>query len=514
MGFISHPLIKENSIESRLYQEAIFHTARKSNSLVVLPTGIGKTIICVLLAVERMEKNPEGKIIVTAPTRPLCAQHKKTFESILNISPDELVLVTGVIPPEQRADLYKKRLIFITPQTLRNDIDSGIIDLSDVLLLCIDEAHRAVGDYPYPQIAEQYMKKAKSPRILGLTASPGSSSERINEICKNLFIDSVEIRSEIDPDVKPYVKDVEIDWIKIDLPEKFKEAKTLIEKALDKRKRKVASMTQNMNINKHTLLLLQGSAQKRIAKGDKTQFMLVSVIAEALKIDHALELLETQSTKAALNYVNRLKEQVREERSRAVKRVMEDEYFKEAVKIIENLGEDHPKIAEVEKIVRAEMKAYPEAKIIVFSHFRDNVDVLLERLKAIEGCKPVKIIGQKEGLTQKEQISVLRDFEGGFYNCLIGTSISEEGLHLASADIAIFFEPIPSEIRQLQRRGRVGRTKSGKVVILMTKSTRDEKYYWSAFHKEKRMKTVLKGMQTSQPNLLKYGDSDAEDIEA
>ena len=110
-------------------------------------------------------------------------------------------------------------------------------------------------------------------------------------------------------------------------------------------------------------------------------------------------------------------------------------------------------------------------------------------------------MGQKEGLTQKEQIKRIEDFSSGVYNILVGTSISEEGLHISNADHAIFYEPTPSEIRDIQRRGRVGRLTNGKVTVLITKNTRDQAYYWVAKRKEQKMKKTLYKMQEDQASL-------------
>ena len=135
----------------------------------------------------------------------------------------------------------------------------------------------------------------------------------------------------------------------------------------------------------------------------------------------------------------------------------------------------------------------------MFSHYRDNIELIRKILRNIEDCKPVVLIGQsgEKGLSQKEQIEILKDYEAGVYNCLITSPIGEEGLHIPSADLAIFYEPVPSEIRTIQRRGRVGRTKVGKIIFLLTKKTRDEGYYWSAYRKEKKMKNILKEMQNN-----------------
>ena len=98
-------------------------------------------------------------------------------------------------------------------------------------------------------------------------------------------------------------------------------------------------------------------------------------------------------------------------------------------------------------------------------------------------------------MSQKEQINVIRDYEAGVYNCLVTSPVGEEGLHIPSADLAIFYEPVPSEIRTIQRRGRVGRTKVGKIIFLLTRKTRDEAYHYVARNKEQRMKEILKDMQ-------------------
>ena len=176
----------------RLYQETILATANCKNTLVVLPTGMGKTGIALLLAIQRMKSYPNSKIVFLAPTKPLAEQHRQTFEKNLDIDSSELNVFTGFVKPEKRAELWgKSRIIFGTPQGLENDLISEKISLKEVSLMIFDEAHRATGDYSYNFIAKQYLKKADYPRILALTASPGSDSEKIEEICKNLGIEDV-----------------------------------------------------------------------------------------------------------------------------------------------------------------------------------------------------------------------------------------------------------------------------------------------------------------------------------
>ena len=171
------------NIEPREYQKSIAETAAKRNTLVVLPTGIGKTLIAVIVAVKRLEKFPDSKILIMAPTRPLNAQHKKSFEKFTTIDAEKIILITGKIQPEEREKLYKDATIVVaTPQTIRNDLKSEKINLKDFSFAVFDEAHRSVKDYAYTQVAKKYKEQAEHPLILGLTASPGGSIEKIDSI--------------------------------------------------------------------------------------------------------------------------------------------------------------------------------------------------------------------------------------------------------------------------------------------------------------------------------------------
>jgi ERCC4-related helicase len=500
MKFVEHSLIKPNTIEFRTYQETVLNTAVSKNTLAVLPTGLGKTTLAILLAAYRLEKYPKSKILIMAPTKPLCEQHKKTFQEYMNIPEEEIVLVTGMIAPKKRRDLYEfATVISATPQTIQNDIRNDIIDLYEFSLLVVDECHRSVKKYAYPFVARQYMEKSKYPRILGLTASPGSDEDKIKRICKNLFVDAVEIRTDSDEDVKPYIKEIETEYVKVELPDNLKIAQEKLKKALNSRLEKLKKYNIYVN-NKRDLLESQRKVSRRISTEKKpVLFYMISLIVEAIKIWHTLELMETQSVKAVKLYL----EKIKQEKTKSDTRVLKDPDFLKAISIIEN-SEEHPKLMKLQKIIKREIENNKAVRIIIFSHFRDNIHNIYSNLDGI--CHPVILIGQsgERGLSQKEQIEVITEFNDGYYNCLITSPIGEEGLHIPSADIAIFYDSVASEIRTIQRRGRVGRTKVGKIIFLLTKKTRDEAYYWTSRRREKRMKTILKQMQKKERTIKDF----------
>ncbi len=519
-------MYKIKNFKPRLYQETILNTCINNNTLVVLPTGLGKTKVGILTAITRLNQHPNSKILFLTPTKPLANQIYQEFKDSTNI--EEISLFTGAVSPAKRKELYKtSKIIISTPQGIENDIINNSINLNEISLLAIDEAHRTVKDYSYTWIAKQYHKNSTYERIIGLTASPGSELEKINEVCQNLFTNEIELRTEKDEDVKPYIQDINIENIKIDLPAQFQEIKKYLEDAFNQKKAKLKYLGYNLQYTtKKEILKLQFSLQGQIAKGEKDfqVFQAISLVAELLKINHSIEMLETQGLKSLNNYLTPLFEKSSSQKSKAVKNMILDPNIKSAymkTKLAIENKISHPKKIKLLEIVKEEIKKDPSTKIIVFNQYRDSAKELESELNKIKEVNAKLFVGQTKkngtGLTQKKQIEIIKDFEQSIYNCIISTSIGEEGLDIPKVDLVIFYEPVPSAIRAIQRRGRTARHSSGKLLVLMAKNTRDEAYHWTAFHKEKRMHNLLNNIKnkiklSTQPTLEKYIKEDKETL--
>ncbi len=505
----------------RLYQERIFHTCTLKNTLIVLPTGLGKTNIFVMCAVHRLNLYPNSKIVLLGPTKPLVDQYFNVFINNTDIPKELISIFTGKVNPEKRKELWKSaNVILSTPQGFENDILSKRISLENVSLIGFDEAHKAVGDYSYVWIAKEYNKQAKYPRIIGMTASPGSDIERIKEVCKNLFIEAIEIRTEYDSDVKPYIKEKKIQWLYIDLPENFAKVRELLQKSYLWKLQQVSDLNlipkeKIKELNKKELLELQASIRKNIDEGNKNHdlFKALSLLAECMKVQHAIELLETQDIFALKNYIDNLYNEALRSNVKSSKNLFEDPYFKSAYYLIDLMyqnEEKHPKLIKLKEIVKNIISENRNVKIIVFTQYRDSVKRIVNELNSIENVKAVLFVGQSKkygiGLSQKEQKEIIEKFSSGEYNVLVSTSVGEEGLDIPSVDYVIFYEPVPSAIRQIQRRGRTGRQEFGNVIILITRDTRDEIYRWSAFHKEKRMYRVLENLKKNIHQILEENE--------
>jgi ERCC4-related helicase len=515
--YISHPLLKENYLLRREYQENIFINCLDHNCLVVIPTGLGKTVIALMLAVQSLSRRPNSKIIFLAPTKPLVNQHYKFFLEQIVLPAEALNSLTGAISPEKRKEMWPKlKIAFMTPQVLQNDIISNLYSIKNVSLMIFDECHRAVGDYAYCFIAKKYVEEVKDSQILGLTASPGSTRDKIEEIKKNLFIDHVEIRTDKDTDVKPYIHKVDNEWIRIPLPEEFLEIiKILSEKLKSSYKwLKQDDLINTSDVNRVTrkdLLNLNNKVNRMISRtpqsSDKSVlFEAKKIIANAIRLSHMSELIETQGIKALQEYIEKNRQKILQNKAnKSLKELFRDKeinHVKDLTSKAISKGMIHPKIEKLKEILNNQLIRNPRSRILVFCHFRDSVNNIVSFFEEDEYIKAHKFVGQQskgsdKGLTQKEQINLLDKFREGVYNTLIGTSVAEEGLDIAECDLVVFYDVVPSAIRHIQRRGRTGRKSEGKVFILMAEKTRDEGYYWAEKKKEKAMIENLRRIKNS-----------------
>jgi len=512
-------VLNKLGLEIRDYQIKIANECVGKNSLVVLPTGLGKTIIAVLVTSKILKNTPSGsKIIILAPTRPLINQHYQTFLSFLTIPEDKFVVLTGKTPPEQRKELFhENQILFYTPQTLRNDLVNRKYNLSDTALVIFDEAHHSTGDYPYTMIADEYIDNNPDGVILGLTASPGASKDKIKTLCNNLHVlmENIHIRTRKDEDVKTYLKPMDIYKIGVDLTILMEDVYKLITVVLEERLHYLSQLNfletkgeqLHTNIIRKDLLKLNTELVRLLhSNGDKTGvYSALSINAQALILYHMLELVEQQGLDVLLDYFIKLSRDAKKKNSSKATKILASDgrlqrIYLELKKNVDFSPENliHPKYHVLVKIISEQLQNNPSSRILVFVKLRNSVKNIVNRLKEIKTIKPKRFVGQAtksqddKGLSQKQQIEILDQFKTGLYNVLVSTNVAEEGLDITECDLVIFYDVVTSEIRYIQRKGRTARKREGKVVILYSKGTHDEIYLSIALSKLKRMNVNLK----------------------
>ncbi len=547
-GYFNEPFLKKNRVFYRQYQKNIINRCKGRNSLIVLPTGLGKTIIGVLLIGKTLEKYPESKIIILAPTRPLVSQHKASCEEFLNINSDSIISFTGKISPEKRIFHFKNsKIIVSTPQVIKNDIERGRYDLKHVSLIIFDEAHRTRGNYAYCFISSEYINTCQDPLILGLTASPGKSYLRIQQLCNSLFIENVLFKTYEDKDVQQYIYDIDTYLEFVDLPIKVIELSAIwynlfekllqyfIEKKLIPQNKRYYSKSDFLGISRDLTLSLKYEngylpelseeeyqnalyfQSPRIIdavnEGSLNIQSIYSFCASFISLLHGKDLLESQNITLFLTFLEKLEYKSDQEILSARRIVNSEHYIFIKNNILKNKIDDytHPKIEKLFSIVSEELENHLNSKIIVFTQYREMAEFLKEKFKIRFGTqlKVEKFIGQASkindlGFSQDRQIEIIQQFKEDRIDVLIATSVAEEGLDIPNVDAIIFYEPVPSEIRLIQRRGRTGRHRPGRCYLLVARETIDVPFYKAADRKESAMHWVLS--HTKELDLCKIAD--------
>ena len=512
---VAHELLRRGAVEERAYQVNIARAALERSTLVVLPTGMGKTVIAAMVVAEVLRRRG-GKVLFLAPTKPLVEQHAASLRALLVV--DRIALFTGeATSPEERELLWRENKIVVsTPQVIRNDLRSERISLDDVSLVVFDEAHRAVGDYAYVDVAAAY-KEVPGRLVLGMTASPGSSAEKILEVCDHLGITAVEIRTEYDPDVVPYVHDLAVERIPVDAPDVSKEIRRRIQVVFDEqveRLKKIGFLAGKPKVTLKDLLAAGNEARRRLDAGarDGRLYGAMTAQAIAMKANHAIELAETQGLGSLRSYFDKMEA---EARSKADVQFLKHAKVQEAIKLARESDVEHPKLSKTAWVVRRQFMEKPDSKVIVFAHYRETADRVTQALARLPGVRPMRFVGQASrgedvGLSQKEQVDILEKFRAGEVNVIVATSIGEEGLDIPQVDLVVFYEPVPSEIRTIQRRGRTGRSAAGRVVMLVTTDTRDEAYFYSARRKERKMHQEMDRLRKELKQRIFVGEPGGE----
>src|SRR5579871_4678320 len=510
MESVSHPIIKPGLLEDRVYQSRIAEAATHHNTLVVLPTGLGKTAIALRVIADALHREPGRSVLFLAPTRPLVIQHGRSVAHALDIPPP--VVLTGNVPPAKRAALLTPgQVVVATPQVIANDFDSGELSLDRFSLLVFDEAHRAVGDYPYVRIGRLNQAGPRA-RVLAMTASPGARKPPIQEVWQNLGIEQFEYRTAQDPDVQPYLHGIGVETVVVPVPPAVRYLAILLRTAVQ---RQVDALVRGHRMvetgaTRRDLLELGARLRREIDasrhRGESAPagtWAAVTAQAAAMKGLHALELIESQGVEALREFLDKQEGEGGARMTPSQREFLQDPEVQRVREELRRLTIEHPKIAKAIEIVKDQLLRAPHTRVILFAQYRETGRVLVEGLLGLgePAIRPARFVGQAShgedaGLSQKEQGAVLDRFRSGEINVLVATSVAEEGLDIPSTDLVIFYEPIPSMIRTIQRRGRTGRARSGRVVVLVAEGTRDVGLERSARSKERRMHDLLEEIQT------------------
>jgi ERCC4-related helicase len=507
--FVEEPMIRKKSVVQRAYQVNLSEIAAKKSTMVVLSTGLGKTVIAALVAAKRLVQFPDSKILFLAPSRPLVDQQARFLRRVLDLDEGLVVCLTGQDPPDQRRNTWSEsKVVVMTPQALQNDLVQRSYDLKDVSLIVFDEAHRGVGNYAYTFIAELYEKQGINRISLGLTASPGHQAEQIRVVCENLRLSHVEVRNEKSRDVRDYIISVDTEMRFIAIPPEIEVLRDILYSIIEVYRVPVINQGFNLpdtrRMTRKEILRTQSEVRKEIGSYTKPPhglYVVIRNLTALLRLIHLLEFVGTQGLTPTQRYIQGVYEEIRNKKSsKGVRDLVARSEFKQFESLLGALiekGHRHPKADAILEIVSEQLSVDIDSRILIFTRFRDTAAEVSDTLEQLEEARVSRFVGQSsrgsdKGFSQKKQVEILEGFRNNEFNVLVATQVGEEGLDIPECNLVVFYDCVPSVVPYIQRRGRTGRHAPGRVVIFVAKGTHDEFYHWSVISKLKKMPSALK----------------------
>jgi ERCC4-related helicase len=508
---------------TRDYQFNIVHRGLFNNLLVALPTGLGKTFIAATIMLNWFRWTTEAQIVFVAPTKPLVSQQVEACFNIAGIPRSATTMLTGGVTTGLRAEEWaEKRVFFMTPQTLINDLKSGIADAKKIVLVVVDEAHRATGSYAYVEIISFMRRFNPCFRVLALTATPGDKVESVQAVIDGLDISKIEIRTESSMDISQYVHHRTIEKKVFTNSDEMEMCMELYSKALQSLVSQLASQNAFWSSDPKQLTpfgCTQASQKWFKEAGRNANQGLKSMVSAMFKIlasiSHGMELLKYHGIRPFHQKMKEFKDSQAESKSKYKKQICDHKDFKELMVRLDTWVNNenfigHPKLEYLQEVIldhfvqagdgqNAGGAPPSQTRIMIFAHFRDSAEDIVRVLKKQQPMiRPHVFVGQasaknSEGMGQKDQLNVIEKFKSGVYNTLVATSIGEEGLDIGEVDLIVCYDSKASPIRMLQRMGRTGRKRAGKIIMLQMEGKEVEALVKATDNYEKMQEMIAEG---------------------
>ncbi|KAI4241024.1 MAG: hypothetical protein L6R40_004772 [Gallowayella cf. fulva] len=508
----------------REYQYSIVARGLYHNMLVALPTGLGKTFIAATIMLNWFRWTTESQIVFVAPTKPLVSQQVKACFEIAGIPRSVTTMLTGATPPGIRAEEWlNKRVFFMTPQTILNDLKTGICDPKRLVLLVVDEAHRATGGYAYVEVVQFLRRFNTSFRVLALTATPGASVEGVQEVIDGLGISRIEIRTEESLDIREYVYSRKVETVLFEPNDEMLMIMDLFAKALQPLVDKLCGMNAYWGKDSMTLTAYgctQARSKWMSEAGRKASFpikgMVNTIFSLLASLAHGIELLKFHGIGPFYHKVRAFRDAIDEaggKVSKYRKQINDSEAFRTMMSRVQVWINNpdfvgHPKLEYLRRVTLNHFLDAGEGRgatapsgtrIMVFAHYRDSAEEIARVLKRNEPMiRPRVFVGQanskgSEGMGQKTQLDVIQKFKNGIYNTLVATSIGEEGLDIGEVDLIVCYDASASPIRMLQRMGRTGRKRAGNIVVTLMKGKEENNFIKAKDNYERMQREIAAG---------------------
>lgn len=426
------------------------------------------------------------------------------------------MLISGsTLRSKRKEEWHNHRLFFLTPQTVQNDLSMSNFPVKDIKCVVVDEAHRATKQYAYCKVIEEIYRQNKSFRVLALSATPGKDLFTIKQVVQNLLISKIEYRSEESMDVQHYNHGRRVQQIVVSLTPEIDFFKEKFHKILDHhlslllRVKAIPYYDLNRISNFSIMMNRQAFDKSTTSKPPNLINSIRFSFSVSQSLAYCVDLLVNHGLGCLYNHIFNREKKGKHKGVDLLSLMKNDKTFHEIVIALKDRfergggGEDavgHPKIAKLVELVLTHFKTSSDedTRIMIFSNFCNSVEEIAEVLDRYRPLvRPMKFVGQQsgKGLTQKQQLQIVKMFNEGSYNTLVATCVAEEGLDIGNVDLIICYDVSKSPIRLVQRMGRTGRHREGKIIVLMTEGKEENAFKDSIYNKKRVSHNLLLGIK-------------------
>ncbi|KAK5121719.1 hypothetical protein LTR85_004594 [Meristemomyces frigidus] len=455
----------------RQYQLELFERAQKQNTIAVLDTGSGKTLIAVLLLrwiidqeLERRAAGNEPKIaffLVASVT--LVYQQFAVLETNID---HKVARVCGA----DNVDNWNKarwtklfaenKVIVATADVLHQCLAHSYITMKQINMLIFDEAHHAKKNHAYARIIKDFylteIDELSKPRVFGMTASPIDAKA-----------DVVQAANELESLLHCQIATTD-DMSLTD--------------AIKKPKEEVLRYTPLPQKGFETALLKSIKARFPDLGMFERQFEAVPDIARHLGRWCAdLYLVDALSERKMRRYEVQLQKRYYYGLAQAGQEVsqLDDKLatLREVIEYVEKVQSQHvailpgdfsSKVLQLQSYLRRQFERPSSHRCIVFVQARQTARLLNAAFKNI-GTQHMRcgfLVGantteiDEDNFTFRAQVMTLMKFRKGDINCLFATSVAEEGLDVPDCNLVVRFDMYKTMIQYVQSRGRARKSHS------------------------------------------------------
>lgn len=488
------------NVTRREYQFDICQVCFRYNTLVCLPTGSGKTFIAAVVIWNFHRWYPKGKILFLAPTRNLVYQQIDAVKSFTEIPEEDIVVITGSADSSNfRDSVYNdKSIFFCTPQCAQNDINKKRLDPSQIILMIMDEAHHARGNYAYTQIVRQIASRSSQFRVIGLSATPANDFEGIQHVIFNLMISKIEYKDEDDEEISKYQQNVVQEILTVQLGADESALSTLLGNLITALAQKLQyksilsnSMPQALT---HGAVFLAMKRFRENPNGEKRDFYnSMDQLSLLMKLSIMYEKLSKYGTHLLNNELKKFEAKSKDTENK--RQIINSSDFLNLKRLSEKAkNSTHPKLAKLSIILEEFFSSHFDSRVIVYTQFREVAKNISTHLKKVKGVKPSLFVGKINTSVQGQDDSIQKEivsmFRKGNINTIVATSVAEEGLDIGEVDLIICYDTSSSALKNIQRIGRTGRKRDGHVIYLMTEGV-EERHLQNAQNKKKYLKKKM-----------------------